>query len=104
QEERYFCASVNNVHSCSLKKWHGHPARVKSWPRWPCHPDYFPCKKSANGGKVSNIPNAKSRSAVALTLAMATVLVRQRLARMSHVTSQNRIAMELAPESGPVGR
>ena len=67
-------------------------------------PDYFPCKKSANGGKVSNIPNAKSRNAVALTLAMETVFVRQRLARMTHVTSQNRIAMELTPESGPVGR
>ena len=20
-----------------ILKWHGHPVRVKSWPRWPCH-------------------------------------------------------------------
>ena len=35
---------------------------------------------------------------------MATVFVRQRLARMNHITSHNRIAMELTPESGPVGK
>jgi len=68
------------------------------------HPNYFPCKKSANGGKVSNTPNAKSKNATALTFAMATVFVRQRLARMNQVTSHNRIAKELTPESGPVGR
>ena len=22
--------------------WHGHPARVKSWPRWPCHKNWIP--------------------------------------------------------------
>ena len=23
-------------------EWHGHPARVKSWPRWPCHKNWTP--------------------------------------------------------------
>jgi hypothetical protein len=50
------------------------------------------------------MPKAKSKNAVTLILAMATVLVRQRFARMNHVTSHKKIAAELTPESGPVGR
>jgi hypothetical protein len=30
------CGALNAGYWFSLR-WHGHPARANSWPRWPCH-------------------------------------------------------------------
>jgi len=30
-------------------EWHEHPAREKSWPRWPCHKDWIPAFAGMTG-------------------------------------------------------
>src|ERR1700678_839951 len=60
-------------------------------------------KRSTTGGNVSNRLRPSSARAMAAIRSTPTVLFRQRHSKITHETSQIRMALVVTPESGPVG-